>query len=105
VPLSKAHFTSGVLLHCRFSEYAGANEKSEDRVILSWSASASDAKHPDAVGYGIYRRLKGEDQSTELINSTIPMTSCMGRFSGRWQQVFYEVREISAKEIRACLRT
>ena len=77
---------------------ASPAKKTKHRVILSWTASSSDAKHPDAVGYCIYRR-KGEGQPFELINvRPFLQTRCMDDWVENGKHYDYEVLSISATE-------
>jgi len=77
---------------------ASPARKTEHRVILSWTASASDAKHPDAVGYCIYRR-KSEGQPFELINvRPFLQTRCTDDWVENGKHYDYEVLSISATE-------
>jgi hypothetical protein len=75
-------------------------EKPEHRVILSWTASVSDRKHADAVGYCIYRSLQGKNQPLQRVNiSPFPKTACTDDLVENGKKYNYKVLAISAKRV------
>jgi len=73
-------------------------EKPEHRVILSWTASVSDRKHPDAVGYCIYRSLQGKNQPLQRVNILpFPKTTCTDDLVENGKKYNYNVLAISAE--------
>src|ERR1700722_12121033 len=57
---SPANSSTTQVLECPLSGEADVQmpaDKTDHRVILSWTASVSDRNHADAVGYCIYRSL------------------------------------------------
>ena len=73
-------------------------EKPEHRVILSWTASVSDRKHADAVGYCIYRSLQGKNQPLQRVNiRPFPQTICTDDLVENGKKYNYQVLAISAK--------
>lgn len=75
--------------------------KRDHRVILSWKASApGDSMHDAAIGYCVYRGLKSNDPSPELVNPIpFPDTSCTDDLVENDKKYYYVVRAISAKGI------
>lgn len=74
--------------------------KGSHTVILSWTASASDSKHADAVGYCIYRTTGRKEAPAERVNSIpLPVTSCVDDVVADGQKYYYVVRAISAKGV------
>ena len=71
----------------------------DHRVILSWNASRPpDAKHSAATGYCIYRGVRHNDSSPQLLNSEpFPGTSCTDDLVANEQKYYYVVRAISEK--------
>ncbi|MGA2921724.1 MAG: fibronectin type III domain-containing protein [Candidatus Sulfotelmatobacter sp.] len=79
---------------------AARQVKGSHTVILSWTASASDSKHADAVGYCIYRTTGRKDAPAERVNSIpLPVTSCVDDVVEDGQKYYYLVRAISAKGV------
>jgi hypothetical protein len=74
-------------------------------VILSWTASARDAKHADADGYCIYRGIlsevkKPDDTSLVRVNSEpFHGTSCTDNVVETGKTYFYRVKAISTNKI------
>ncbi len=69
-------------------------------VILSWTASVSDSKHADAVGYCIYRSTGHKNASLERVNSIpLQVTTCSDDVVENGKNYYYVVRAISAKRI------
>ncbi len=74
--------------------------KGNHTVLLSWTASASDAKHADAVGYCIYRSAERKGWPAERLNRVpLPVTSCLDDVVEDGKKYYYVVRAISAKGI------
>lgn len=75
-------------------------EKTDHIVILKWRASASDSKHPDPVGYCLYRSLQGKRQSLQRINiHPLPQTACTDDLVENNKKYEYRVMAISQKRI------
>jgi hypothetical protein len=73
-------------------------DKTEHRVILSWTASVSDRNHADAVGYCIYRSLQGKNQPLQRVNiRPFPKTTCADDLVENGKKYNYKVLAISAK--------
>ena len=89
--------------HCpafgTFPEPPLAQVKGEHTVILSWNASAVDAKHASPIGYCIYRGVKNDDKTLVRLNSlSFPGTSCTDDMVQTGQTYFYKVKAIGANE-------
>jgi hypothetical protein len=75
-------------------------EKTEHVVILKWRASASDSKHPDPVGYCLYRSLQGKRQPLQRVNiHPLPQTACTDDLVENNKKYDYRVMAISQKQI------
>jgi hypothetical protein len=75
-------------------------EKTDHVVILKWRASASDSKHPDPVGYCLYRSLHGKRQPPQRINiHPLPQTACTDDLVENNKKYDYTVMAISQKRI------
>ena len=75
-------------------------DKTEHRVILSWTGSVSDRNHADAVGYCIYRSLQGKNQPLQRVNiRPFPKTTCTDDLVENGKKYNYKVLAISAKRI------
>jgi hypothetical protein len=75
-------------------------EKTEHIVILKWKASASDPKHPDAVGYCLYRSLQGKRQPLQRVNiRPLPRTACTDDLVENSKKYDYKVMAISKRRI------
>jgi hypothetical protein len=75
-------------------------EKTEHIVILKWRASASDPKHPDPVGYCLYRSLQGKRQPLQRVNlHPLPQTACTDDLVENNKKYDYRVMAISKKQI------
>jgi hypothetical protein len=74
-------------------------------VILSWTASARDAKHADADGYCVYRGIlpdgkHPDDASLVRVNSEpFQGTSCTDNVVETGKTYFYRVKAISTNKI------
>ncbi|MFZ0295795.1 MAG: hypothetical protein WAL52_19445 [Candidatus Sulfotelmatobacter sp.] len=76
------------------------SEKTEHIVILKWRASASDSKHPDPVGYCLYRSLRGKRQPLQRVNiHPLPQTACTDDLVENNKKYDYRVMAISKKQI------
>jgi len=76
-----------------------AQVKGKHTVILSWNASAIDAKHASPIGYCIYRGVKNDDKTLVRLNSlSFPGTSCTDDMVQTGQTYFYKVKAIGANE-------
>jgi len=75
-------------------------EKTEHIVILKWRASASDSKHPDPVGYCLYRSLQGKRQPLQRVNiHPLSQTACTDDLVENNKKYDYRVMAISKKQI------
>ena len=69
----------------------------EHRVLLSWRASVSDKKHPDALGYCIYRREARKNSKEKLITvHPFRQTTCTDDLVENGKKYIYVVRAIGA---------
>lgn len=74
-------------------------------VILSWTASTRDAKHPDADGYCVYRGIlpdskQPDDASLVRVNSEpFQGTRCTDNAVETGKTYFYRVKAISTRKI------
>ena len=76
------------------------SQKSEHIVILKWRASASNPRHPDPVGYCLYRSLQGKRQPLQRINiHPLPQTACTDDMVENNKKYDYRVMAISQKRI------
>ena len=76
------------------------SDKTEHIVILKWRASASDSKHPDPVGYCLYRGLHGKRQPLQRINiHPLPQTACTDDLVENNKKYDYRVMAISQKRM------
>jgi hypothetical protein len=76
------------------------SEKTEHIVILKWRSSASDPKHPDPVGYCLYRSLRGKRQPLQRVNiHPLPQTECTDDLVENNKKYDYRVMAISKKQI------
>jgi hypothetical protein len=74
-------------------------EKPEHRVVLSWTASVSDRRHADAVGYCIYRSPQGKNQPVQRVNiRPFPKTTCTDDLVENGKKYNYKVLAISAQK-------
>ncbi len=81
-------------------DVSALSEKTEHVVILKWRASASDSKHPDPVGYCLYRSLKGKQKPLQRINiHPLPQTACTDDLVENDKKYDYRVMAISQKRI------
>lgn len=98
---SPANPSSTQVLECPPSGGADVQmpaDKTEHRVILSWTASVSDRNHADAVGYCIYRSLQGKNQPLQRVNiRPFPKTTCTDDLVENGKKYNYKVLAISAK--------
>jgi hypothetical protein len=103
LPQSKSPTNSSTtqVLECPLSGGADvqmSTEKSEHRVILSWTAGLSDRTHADAVGYCIYRSRQGKNQPLQRVNiRPFPNTTCTDDLVENGKKYNYKVLAISAK--------
>lgn len=75
-------------------------EKTDHIVILKWRASASDSRHPDPIGYCLYRSLRGKRQPLQRINiHPLPQTACTDDLVENNKKYEYRVMAISQKRI------
>ncbi len=84
------------------SDVPPLTEKAEHHVTLSWTASASDSKHAEAVGYCIYRKLQGKNQPLQRLNrqpftAASPHLRCVDDLVENGKKYVYMVRAISDK--------
>lgn len=98
---STANSSTTQVLECPLSggvDVQMPTEKPEHRVILSWTASVSDRKHADAVGYCIYRSLQGKNQPLQRVNiRPFPKTTCTDDLVENGKKYNYKVLAISAE--------
>jgi len=103
LPQSKSPTNSSTtqVLECPLSggvDVQMPTEKPEHRAILSWTASVSDRKHADAVGYCIYRSLQGKNQPLQRVNILpFPKTTCTDDLVENGKKYNYNVLAISAE--------
>jgi hypothetical protein len=99
---SPADSSAAQVLECPLSggvDVQMPTEMSEHRVILSWTASVSDRRHADAVGYCIYRSLQGKNQPLQRVNiRPFPKTICTDDLVENGKKYNYNVLAISAKK-------
>ena len=103
LPQSPTNSSTTQVLECPLSggvDVQMPTEKPEHRVILSWTASVSDRKHADVVGYCIYRSLQGKNQPLQRVNiRPFPKTTCADDLVENGKKYNYKVLAISAKKI------
>ncbi len=81
-------------------DVAALAEKTDHVVILKWRASASDSRHPDPVGYCLYRSLQGKRQPLQRVNiHPLPQTACTDDLVENNKKYDYRVMAISQKRI------
>jgi hypothetical protein len=99
---SPADSSAAQVLECPLSggvDVQMPTEMSEHRVILSWTASVSDRRHADAVGYCIYRSLQGKNQPLQRVNiRPFPKTTCTDDLVENGKKYNYKVLAISAQK-------